>query len=357
MKQPSKKWTILFLAVWLGILAAVSGVIAVVDPFFHYHKPLSGLFYHILYERNQNNGIVRHFDYDAIVTGTSMAERFKASELDALFGVNSVKVPLSGATYKEINDTLAVALKHHPDTKMIVRPLDMYMFGEDKDKLREDLGVYPDYLYDSNPLNDAPYTLNKEILCELALTSILDYLGGAEGGWTDFDLYPRIERTVLGRENVLMGRSAFARSPQTQSLTEEDKARIYANAEQNVLALAREYPDTEFYYFFPPYSAVWWGDLLQKGELLKQIEAEQYVIELILQCDNILLFSFNDAFEITTDLNNYSDLLHYAEHINSYILQQMQQGNHRITRGNYLEYLNREREFYTNFDYNSLFEQ
>lgn len=356
MKQPSKKWTILFLAVWLGILATVSEVIAVVDPFFHYHKPLSGLFYHILYERNQNDGIVRYFDYDAIVTGTSMAERFKASELDALFGVKSVKVPFSGATYKEINDNLKVALKHHPETKLIVRPLDQYMFGEDKDKLREDLGVYPDYLYDSNPLNDAPYTLNKEVLCNLAAVSILDCLGGAPGGWTDFDLYPRIERTVLGKEYVLMGHTGFHQCPQTQSLTEDDRARIFANVEQNVLALAREYPDTKFYYFFPPYSAVWWGDLLQKGELLKQVEAEQYVVELILQCENIYLFSFNDDFEITTDLNNYVDWIHYGDHICSYLLQQMQQGKDRITRENYQEYLNRERDFYTSFDYNSLFE-
>ena len=357
MKQPSKKWTILFLAVWMGILAAVSGVIAVVDPFFHYHKPLSGLFYHIQYERNQNDGIVRHFDYDAIITGTSMAEGFRTSEMDALFGVTAVKVPFSGATYKEINDNLKVALKHRPETKLIVRPLDMYMFGEDKDKLRQELGTYPAYLYDSNPLNDAPYTLNKQILCELAAVSVLDYLGGAPGGWTNFDRYPGIDRTELGREYVLRDYEPFTWSQQSQRLSAEEKARIYANVEQNVLALTREYPDTEFYYFFPPYSAVWWGNLLQKGELLKQIEAEQYVIELILQCDNIVLFSFNDDFAITTDLNNYSDLLHYAEHINSYILQQMQQGKHRITRENYLEYLNREREFYANFDYNSLFEQ
>ena len=80
-------------------------------------------------------------------------------------------------------------------------------------------------------------------------------------------------------------------------------------------------------------------------------------IELILQCDNIYLFSFNDDFALTTDLNNYADLLHYGNHVCSYLLRQMQQGKGRITRENYLEYLNREREFYMSFDYNTLFEQ
>ena len=49
------------------------------------------------------NSKAKHFDYDAIITGTSMTENFLSSEFDSLFGVNSVKTTFSGASYKEIN--------------------------------------------------------------------------------------------------------------------------------------------------------------------------------------------------------------------------------------------------------------
>ena len=47
-------------------------LVVTVDPFFHFHKPVSSLSYPLVNERYQNDGIARHFDYDAVITGTSM---------------------------------------------------------------------------------------------------------------------------------------------------------------------------------------------------------------------------------------------------------------------------------------------
>ena len=51
-------------------------------------------------------------------TAASPSENFKASELDKLFKVNTVKTSFSGASYKEINDVLERALGHNPNIKM-----------------------------------------------------------------------------------------------------------------------------------------------------------------------------------------------------------------------------------------------
>ena len=95
-----KKWGSKIILSAVILLCCIGGLTAFVDPYFHYHAPLSFLEYPLNNQRYQNDGIVRNFDYDAIITGTSMTENFKTTEFDNLFNVNSIKVPFSGATYK-----------------------------------------------------------------------------------------------------------------------------------------------------------------------------------------------------------------------------------------------------------------
>ena len=89
----------------------------------------------------------------------------------------------------------------------------------------------------------------------------------------------------------------------------------------------------------------------------RQIAAERYVIQLILPCDNIRLFSFSNETDITMDLNNYKDTIHYGEWTNSLLLKHMNNDYGRLTSDNYEEYLRTEKLLYSNFDYNSLFKQ
>ena len=145
----------------MGIIA---GMTYRVDPYFHYHAPLTEeYFYSLNNQRSQN--ITRHFEYNAIITGTSMTENFMASEVDALYGVNSIKVCYSGATYKEINDNLIVALEENPNIEMIIRGLDIDVvrYLAEKKLMRYDMGEYPMYLYDNNFLNDIEYLLNRDL--------------------------------------------------------------------------------------------------------------------------------------------------------------------------------------------------
>ena len=152
MRLKTRNWLLGFFIIVFVLLFAIIGLVAYIDPFFHYHKPHTDMFYYQLgNERSINDGIAKHFDYDAIVTGTSMAQNFKTSDIDRIFKVSSVKLPFSGGSYNEINDCLKVALKSNGQkVKIIVRGLDMSMFFQNKDTMRFDLGTYPTYLYDNN---------------------------------------------------------------------------------------------------------------------------------------------------------------------------------------------------------------
>ena len=114
------------------------------------------------YQRYQNDGIVKNFDYDAMIVGTSMTENFLASEFDELFNVNSIKVPLEGASYKEIDQLIKKAANSNDDLKIVIRGLDYSYFFWDKDVMSYD--NYPTYLYNNNIFDDVNYIFNKEII-------------------------------------------------------------------------------------------------------------------------------------------------------------------------------------------------
>lgn len=343
---------------WLLIVAiffcGCAAFVYKIDPYFHYHQPDTDRYFYVLdNQRSQNDGISKHFDYDALITGTSMAENFKTSEFDEIFGVDSIKVPYSGGSYKEINDNLTIALKSNPKLKTIIRCLDMGRFFDSADVMRSDLGEYPTYLYDSNPFNDVKYLLNKDIIFSRSYRMAKENDDpNALRGITSFDDYSRWQYGYsFGIDTVLPGRNMTVEQGVSVHLTESERKTIEENITKNVTSLADQYPDVDFYYFFSPYSIVWWAPLVNNGIMDRQIEAERYIIELILEHSNIHLYSFNNKTEITTDLNNYKDDRHYGQWVNTLMLKWMHDREGILTKDNYEKYLEDEYEFYSEYDY------
>lgn len=350
-----KKFVRLFLFVILLGMFSVACVVVYIDPFFHYHKPRPEFYYNLNHQRCQNNGILKHFDYDAIVTGTSMTENFKTSEFNKLFNVQAVKVPYSGGSFKEINNAIAVAYKNGHKVKAVVRALDGYGIVRDKNAMRTDLGAYPEYLYNDNVFDDLNYIFNKDVLEKRCLPMLERNLKGLKGGIKSFDVYSNWnKRYKFGRQYVIKNKLVVNLNKKQYMLPGEKMILAKENIQQNIVSLARKHPETIFYYFFPPYSIVYYGNLINKGRLEQWISAEKLAIEMILECPNIKLYSFNLMSDITTNLDNYKDATHYGEWINSDILRYMKEGKGLLTKENYQEYLLKERELYMNYPYDSI---
>ncbi len=360
----SMKWWVLgYLILTLAGLVAIGSAVFDADPFFHFHSPdPSRYFYRLSNQRSQNNGILRHFAYDGIIAGTSMVENTRTSEAESLFGGSFVKVCSEGATFREISGSLSVALRSHPSLKKIIWGLDMDMLFDEPNRMRTDLGTYPTYLYDENPLNDVEYLLNRDILFSWVLPMKLEEKEeGFVPGMTSFDDYSSWMKDgyPFGRKAVFAYGTPNLPTEQASEilLTRAESERILANIRQNVTDLAKEYPQVTFYLFFTPYSALWWQAWSGNGELTKKVDAERIVIEEILTCENIRLFSFNCIFDLTTDLNNYKDMNHYGDWVNSMILRFMARGNCHLTTENYEDYLMKELDFYQAYDYAKLLSQ
>lgn len=213
-------------------------------------------------QRYQNDGIIKHFDYDAVITGTSMTENFKSSEMDELFNVHSIKVPFSGGSFYELNNHIKTALMTH-NVKYVVRCLDYHLLITDKDLLRQDLGAtYPLYLYNENPFDDVQYVLNKDVIFENCIPMLEDRLRDMPGGITSFDEYSNwMPYYSFSKEAVLGDRTSFNAPQSVLELTEEEEKMLRENIQQNVISLAKQYPETDFYYYFPPWSVAYWGRL------------------------------------------------------------------------------------------------
>lgn len=349
----SKEWLICYFCIVITALCVIGAAICYVDPYFHYHYPHTEKYYYQLSnERYKNDGILKHFTYDAVITGTSMTEQFKTSEVDNLFGTQSIKVPCAGAAYKEINDNLRTALRYHPELKLIIRGLDMNYFFDFHDTMRYELKDYPFYLYNENPIDDVKYLFNRNTMVDVCYMLSQNILG-MEPGITSFDEYGAWQDFYTFGVHAVCpdGIGSYEVDKTKRPLSSEEKLRIQENIYVNVISLAEEYPNVTFYYFFTPYSAAWWAGI---GSVDHQIAAEQYIIELILERDNIRLYSFNNRTDITTDLNHYKDNAHYAAWINSLMLKWMHDGEYLLTKDNYMDYLEEERAFYAAFDSESL---
>ena len=346
MKHNSKLWSILCLGITFAILILFASATAVIDPFFHLHPPLEQLSYPLNNQRYQNDGIVRHFDYDALITGTSMTENFRNSELDALFGTKSVKVSYSGGTFPELTANLEQALEHNPGVKLVLFCLDEWFLSSGRELIQAD-GAYPVYLYDDNPFNDVEYLLNREIFWENTL-AVLSHTGKGLPT-TSFDQYG----SWVYPYDAEIVRSNYNRPEQEMPypFTEADAALLRDTLENTLVAFARENPETQFIVYFPPYSALTWDQGIRQGLFPRNIELYRMASEILLGEENIQLFSFHTDFATTTDLNNYRDIVHHSDQINSLLLQRFHSGEYRLTKDTYLQHWQEVRDFYQNFDF------
>ena len=147
-------------------LSVCAGIIYYIDPFFHYHAPQSDYFYHRYEttERYCNDGVLRHFDYDALIIGISIASGYSQAEFDSIFHTKSEKVIYSGGTLKEIGEGIQQGLRSNPDMKIVFCSFLSNKLLQDKNHRRSDIKEYPTYLYNDILIDDLPYLLNKTVL-------------------------------------------------------------------------------------------------------------------------------------------------------------------------------------------------
>ncbi|MBO4749264.1 MAG: hypothetical protein J5546_03025 [Lachnospiraceae bacterium] len=347
----AKKWLALFVTVVIAGMLLCAGLVAIIDPFFHYHRPLGFLEYPLSDERYQNDGLQRQWDYTILITGTSEAQNFNASTVQRLWGSETIKTCYSGATLHELGKSIRNAKRHNPDLKLVICSLDANNLEKGADE--DGYTGLPEYLFDENPFNDVAYLLNGEVIRKSL--SVLNYT--RIGRKTpSFDEYGRFDGyREAGREAVLRSYDRSNFQKYEVSFGETEKNRIRENLEQNVIEVANANPDVEFIFFIPPYCYCYFDALERTGQLEYAMDSMKYAAGLLVGLENVEVYSFFDCLEITTDLDHYSDTLHYDGAVCDVLCGKMHEKSGLLTKENYEAYFEALLKTYQEYDYSDLY--
>ncbi|MDR0948096.1 MAG: hypothetical protein LBM69_01105 [Lachnospiraceae bacterium] len=354
-KQPQPKtWSSWSRHVLLSlgcILLLIAVMMILVDPYMHYHKPLSGLSFNFPPQRYGSDGIEKNFSYDAILLGNSLAENFKTSEFDALFDTHAVKLIFSGSYLQEMSMNLQNSFAYNDDIHVVLWSINYPYLLFDADLKAYSDTDYPTYLYDDNPFNDVHYLYNSFAIAR-TLHTLFNTVRGKEA--ETFDDYSAWSAPT-GREAILQHYTRIEKTePSSSDVNTQATTRTLA---MNILPVIEAHPNTRFILFFPPYSIIWWDEAIRRNTLQEFLQGENVALTTLLSYDNVEVYCFHEAIDIYSDLNHYSDILHYNATINSWILNQIHAGKYRITPANQEEHLNHVREILESYEYDAIYEQ
>ena len=312
-KNPFRRMVILFGALVLIMFLLVGALVVCVDPFFHYHKPLDGFPYLVDNQLSQNPGMAKHMEYDSVLLGSSMTVNFNTNWFSELMDLNTLKLSYSGAFPKDQSNIMEIIFDSGHEVKTVFLGIDVITYTGDVTQTKYPI---PEYLYDDNLLNDISYVLNKDVLLNYVLRPLADPeptdLATMYASWWTEEYYS--EEWVLHNYT----------SP--EQVEEETAADAYipsvsANLDVNICPYIEENPDTKFVIFFPPYSILYWNDVLKENHLQATIEEYRYLAERLNAYENVEVYFFPDREDIILDLNHYADYSHYHPDYNRFMTE------------------------------------
>ncbi|MDR3050528.1 MAG: hypothetical protein LBU67_02240 [Oscillospiraceae bacterium] len=311
-----KRWALASLAVLAALLLGTAAVTFAVDPFQNYR---AAAWFTPLYDNGMqpyfNAGLARHFDYDTPILGTSMTENFRPSLVDEVFGGQSIKLPFEGGMAANHAQVLSLAFTTH-DVRRVIYGLDMYSFVRDP---AYSAFTMPAYLYDQDPFNDVSYLLNGEVIFhQLPSTLLHNWREPGKLRATRDSMYAWKSDVVYSAATTL---SSYDFSQPALGMQPADvyADNVMANFERFVQPYLQAHPDTEFLFFFPPYSALQWYMMQQNGHLDFVLNTKEQLTELLLAYPNVHLYDFTARLDWIDNLDLYTDYAHYTPTLNDEI--------------------------------------
>ena len=311
-----------------SLLVLVIALVVLFDPFYQYHKPLPGLKSVLTDKEYQCVGTLRNFDYDSLIVGSSVCENYNNHWFDEAFDCKTIKAIRSYGATADLCYLLDIAFENR-DLKYVFYNIDPSSLSASTKTTYESTGC-PMYLYDTNPLNDIQYLLNKDIIMEkipymLAFSFTDDYDEGNSYNWAQWKYFGADLATGM-----------YSRLSSVVPMYEETR---YQDALTGNLALltaqVEAHPRTTFKFFFSPYSMLWWDNIYRTGERDSSLYNEKQAIARLLEYDNVEVYFYQDEEAVITNLDNYMDMIHFSKEINQLICNKIALGEGRLTKENY----------------------
>lgn len=351
-KNPFKRAVMGFMGLAAGFLVMIAALVVFVDPFFHYHRPLSGFPYLIDNQLSQNPGMAAHMDYDSVILGSSMTVNFNTDWFKELMGLNTIKLSYSGAFPKDQSNIMKIIFNGNHQVKKVFLGVDVITYTGGVEETKYPI---PEYLYDNNYFNDIQYVLNKDVLLNYILRPLADpdptNLATVYASWWTEEYYSEqwVLHNYTSPEQVPKETAADAYIPS-----------VKANLDANICPFIEDNAGTQFVVFFPPYSILYWNDVLKENHLEATMEEYRCIAERLNEYDNVEVYFFPDREDIILDLNHYADYSHYHPDYNRFMTECFTNGTGLVAKSSDKEgktideYLSHMREIVDEFDFEGL---
>ena len=329
-KSPFAKWIRSFFCTVLAILLVLSAAVYAVDPFMQFRTRDNA---YMLYPLYVSGGLVKNYEYDTLIIGSSMTQNFNMDTFRTELGDAPLHIGLGGMLPVEITQVLSAAYEAgKADTYYI--GIDLMVFENEAAESR-----FPSYLFNDTLWAKLRYFLSYEVWFRYLPVDLgfvaLDLLGirlpesytekqsiDKLGDWSsDFPVWG--EQVVL--ENYTSEQYGVSHTDSTGLLE-----RTVANIDKFFASC--DFSQGEHIFFFPPYSSLCWCEYENRGQLEIHLQAKDHFIEKARE-HGVVVYDFQSA-EFTTDLSNYKDTTHYMPHINDWMVQCFANGEYVVTEEN-----------------------
>lgn len=348
----------------LGCMAFFAIWIIVLDPFHHYHAPwfdMPVILEDVVY---QTPGNAMNFEYDSAIVGTSMTENFRVSWFDEELGWDTMKLCYAGAACDDLKVILECVYANDRQVDHILMDLNDYQLTSPADARYVER---PEYLYTSNPLDDYRYLYNHDVFVK-GLNRVVSAAQGQQDNietaytWEDEELFGKeivLEDSRMAKEKLLAEREQALleeNAEEIKALREREKEEALQNCQENlnkILPFIESHPETEYIIFFPPYSMLYWEQVVLADELEEKIAVYTYAIEQLLSYENVKIYYFQGE-EFIENLDEYRDATHHKPEYNRYVFDCIKEDQNRLTDQNYKENIRKVYEKTKDYDYESL---
>jgi len=320
----NKRWTLLLVLTFIFFASSMMLINYIVDPFQHYRL---STWYKITEkkQREMTAGLAKNYPhYETAIVGSSMMENFRPSQVDKELNTTTLKLSMSGMTAHEMHSLAKTVLRNNKNLKEMIITLDINNFTGDKTRIRTN--KFPSYLFDDDIINDIFYLLNKETI-RFSFRAIKD-----RGTSTNYDqFWYTAYQFEYSKAAVLRSYNPGKYGPEFHAKDYKNE-RMQENFNYNLLPLIKEYQDVKFTIFYPPYSFLMYKDMQDKNWLNEAFDFKRYLLNL--QLKNVNIYDFQCIPKITSNLEIYRDIAHYAPSINDYMIESLRDKKHLSTQEN-----------------------
>lgn len=304
-----------------------------VDPLQHYrqsswYKPYS------FDQRSLVWGLLKNYKFDSVIVGTSMTENFRKTYVDSILGTDVVKASISGASAYEENIVIKEALKKD-DLKTVIYGIDLFSFRGESTRLRHGKNSIPLYLINDSLWDDYKYLLSLDTVKNSFKVLIANFTKYKKRN-IDYDkFYFWADKNTFSKEKVLKDYKKRLNEENNKfNINDYELKKLIKSFEYNILFHIKSNQNKKFIVFFPPYSILSYKFFQSNGTLNSMIKFKREVLNRLCKYENVDIYDFQIAKNITHNLDLYKDVSHYSDIVNNWMIDNIRDGAYLIHNEN-----------------------